>query len=78
MKRNFQEYLDGARAHYDAVLGEKINTLVELTGIERERFIRINPMDFLETISGLVERNGNIAEFINKYKTQETFFDFAA
>lgn len=73
MKRDLQKYITDARAHFDKLLDEKIDALVERTQIERERFIKINPMDFIETISGLVECNGKVDDYINKYKTPETF-----
>lgn len=73
MKRDLQKYITDARSHFDKLLDEKIDALVERTQIERERFIKINPMDFVETISGLVERNGNIAKYIEQYKTPDTF-----
>lgn len=73
MKRDLQKYIADARSHYDKILDEKISTLVELTGIPQERFIRINPCDFLETISGMVQSNGNIGKYIETYKTPETY-----
>lgn len=73
MRRNFQEYLDGARAHYESVLEEKISALAELTQVSKERFIKINPMDFIATISGFIEGGESIVRYINKYKTPDTF-----
>lgn len=73
MKRDLQKYITEAREHFDKLLDEKIDALVERTQIERERFVKINPMDFVKTISGMVEANGNIADYIQQHKTPETF-----
>lgn len=73
MKRDLQKYIAEAREHFDKLLDKKIDALAERTQIERERFIKINPCDFLETISGMVQSNGNVAKFVEKYKTPETF-----
>lgn len=73
MTRELQEYLQKARDHYDRILDENITALSEKTGIERERFIRINPCDFLETISGMIEANGDIRKYVEKHKTPDTF-----
>lgn len=73
MKRDLQKYIEGAREHFDKLLDEKIAELHRLTGVETERFIKINPMDFIETIGGMVQSNGNVADFIRKNKTPETF-----
>lgn len=73
MTKELQEYLQRAREHYDRVLDEKIDALVERTGIQKERFIRINPCDFLEAISGMIQSNGDIRKYIEKHKTPETF-----
>lgn len=73
MKRDLQKYMADARVHFDKLLDEKIDALVERTGIERECFVKINPMDFVETISGMVQSTGNIADYIRQYKTPDTF-----
>lgn len=73
MTKEIQEYIQAAREHYDHILDENITALAEKTGIERERFIPINPCDFLETISGMVQANGDIAKFVEKNKTPDTF-----
>lgn len=73
MKRDLQKYMREAREHFDEVLETNIVELVKMTGIERERFIKINPMDFVETISGMVESTGSVADYIRKYKTPDTF-----
>jgi hypothetical protein len=72
MTKELQEHIDRAREHYDRILDENIAALAEKTGIEKERFIRINPCDFLETISGMVQSkdygsyNGNNDGFFRK------------
>lgn len=73
MKRDLQKYIEGARAHFDALLEDKISQLQELTGIERERFIKINPMDFIETIRGMIQCTGRVDDFIRANKTPDTF-----
>ena len=73
MKHDLQKYIDGAREHFDKLLDAKIARLCELTGIERERFVKINPMDFIETITGIVQCNGHIEDYIRDHKTPDTF-----
>lgn len=73
MKRDLQAYIEGARLHFDKLLDDKIDRIVELTGLDRERFVKINPMDFIETISGMVQSTGKIADFIREHKTPETY-----
>ena len=73
MTKELQEYLQKAREHYDRILDENIAALVEKTGIEKERFVRINPCDFLETISGMIEGTGNVAKYVEQYKTPDNF-----
>lgn len=73
MKRDLQAYIKGAHEHFDKLLDEKIDKLVELTGVDREHFIKINPMDFIETISGMVQSTGKIADFIRENKTPDTY-----
>lgn len=73
MTEEIRQYLQKAREHYDRVLDENIAALVDKTGIERERFIRINPCDFLETISGFIQSNGDIAKYVEQHKTPDTF-----
>lgn len=73
MKRDLQEYLHGAREHYDRLLDAKIDELCERTGIEREHFVKIQPLDFLETISGFIQGGDSVAKFIEQHKTPDTF-----
>lgn len=73
MTEELRQYLQKAREHYDRILDENIAALVEKTRIERERFVRINPCDFLETISGFIQSNGDIAKFVEQHKTPDTF-----
>lgn len=73
MKKDLLEYLQGARTHYDSVLDANISALVEKTGVGKERFIRINPCDFLETIKGMVQSTGNIRKFVQEHKTPDNF-----
>lgn len=68
MKRDLQKYIADARSHFDRLLDEKIDALVERTKISRDHFLKINPMDFLETISGMIESTGNVADYIRNNK----------
>ena len=62
--------------HFDKLLDAKIQHIHELTGIEKERLIKLNPMDFVEKSEGLLIRNYNyqgVGEWVAKTKTPDTF-----
>lgn len=43
-----REFLEKARAHYDALLDENIKAISERSGVPAEQMIKINPADFVE------------------------------
>lgn len=62
--------------HFDKLLDAKIQHIHELTGIERERLIKLNPMDFVEAMKNLEIRNykyQDLGEWVAKTKTPDTF-----
>ena len=62
--------------HFDKLLDAKIQHIHELTGIEKERLIKLNPMDFVEKSEGLLICNYNyqgVGEWVAKTKTPDTF-----
>lgn len=70
------EQAQAARKHFDKLLEEKINNIQRLTGVERERLIKINPIDFTEPSKNVFLRGHNykkIEDFVRQNKTPETF-----
>lgn len=70
------DQVHAAWEHFDKMLEAKINHIHELTGIEKERLIKLNPMEFVEKSEGLLIRNYNyqgVGEWVAKTKTPDTF-----
>lgn len=62
--------------HFDKILDAKIEHIHELTGVERERLIKLNPMDFVEKMQGLKINNyvyQDLGEWVTKTKTPDNF-----
>ena len=70
------EQVQRAWQHFDNILTEKIDHIHELTGVPKERLIKINPIDFIEKMDGQII-NGyqfqDIGTWVSKVKTPETF-----
>lgn len=65
-----------AREYFDAMLTKKIEHLQEQTGIERERFVKLNPADFVERWEKLYIANyeyRNIGKWVAETKTDDNF-----
>ena len=70
------EHVRRAWEHFDKILDAKIDHIHELTGVEKERLIKINPMEFVEKIEGQTISGYNfqdIGTWVAKHKTPETF-----
>lgn len=73
---DYTDIVHEAWTHFDHVLEAKIQHIHELTGIERERLIKINPLDFIERMPDMFIRDyqyQDLGEWIAKVKTPETF-----
>lgn len=70
------EHVRRAWEHFDQILTAKIDHIHELTGVEKERLIKINPMEFVEKMEGLFIKDyeyKSIGAWVAKHKTPETF-----
>lgn len=70
------EIVSRARKHFDELLEQKIDHLHELTGIEKERFVKLNPMDFLLRMEGQYVKGHKyqgIGDYVAKTKTPDNF-----
>lgn len=70
------DQVHAAWRHFDKVLDAKIEHIHELTGIERERLIKLNPMEFVEKSEGLFINNykyQGVGEWVARTKTPDTF-----
>lgn len=70
------DQVHAAWTHFDKLLEAKIDHIHELTGIEKERLIKLNPMDFVEKSEGLFISDYNyqgVGEWVAKTKTPDTF-----
>lgn len=70
------DQVKAAWKHFDKMLDAKIDHIHELTGIEKERLIKLNPMDFVEKSEGLFISDYNyqgVGEWVAKTKTPDTF-----
>ena len=73
---DYTDIVHEAWTHFDHVLDAKIQHISELTGVEKERLIKINPLDFIETMPDMLIRDyeyKDLGEWIAKVKTPETF-----
>lgn len=48
MAYNITERVAEAREYFDKILDERLDQISELSGVERSKLIKINPMDFIE------------------------------
>lgn len=70
------DQVHAAWTHFDKLLEAKIDHIHELTGIQKERLIKLNPMDFVEKSEGLFISDYNyqgVGEWVAKTKTPDTF-----
>lgn len=70
------EHVNAAWKHYDEILEQKIIHIQQLTGIDRDRLIKLNPLEFVEKTKGLELRRyhfQDIGEFVARHKTPDTF-----
>ena len=78
-KPKIYDLTDQAKAaweHFDKLLDEKIQHIHELTGVEKERLIKLNPAEFIEKMKNLVIRGytyKDLGEWVAKTKTPDTF-----
>lgn len=73
---DYTDIVHEAWTHFDHVLEAKIQHIHELTGVEKERLIKINPLDFIESMPDMFIRDyqyQDLGEWIAKVKTPETF-----
>jgi hypothetical protein len=73
---DYTDIVQTAWKHYDAVLEAKIQHIHELTGVEKERLIKINPLEFIESMPDMFIRDyqyQDLGEWVAKMKTPETF-----
>ena len=70
------EHVNAARQHFDKMLTAKIDHIHELTGIEKERLIKLNPMDFVDKATNLTVQDyeyQDIGQWVAKTKTPDNF-----
>lgn len=73
---DYTDIVHEAWTHFDHVLEAKIQHIHELTGVEKERLIKINPLDFIESMPDMFIRDyqyQDLGKWIAKVKTPETF-----
>ena len=70
------EQVQKAWQHFDQLLEQKIEHIHELTGVEKERLIKLNPMEFVEKAKQL-QIDGyqyqDLGSWVARHKTPETF-----
>lgn len=69
-------HLAKAREYWDAVLEEKCNLIAQAAGVERDRLVKVNPVDFVERMSECYipgYKYRSIADFVRETKTPDTF-----
>lgn len=73
---NLTEQVQKAWQHFDQLLEQKIEHIHELTGVDKERLIKLNPMEFVEKAKQL-QIDGyqyqDLGAWVAKHKTPETF-----
>lgn len=65
-----------AWSFYDKLLDERLDHIAELSGVDREKLIKINPAEFIEKSKFQVIRGyqyRNIRDWITENKTDDTF-----
>lgn len=70
------EQVQAAWEYFDKLLDAKIDHIHELTGIEKERLIKLNPMEFVEKSEGLLIRGykyQGVGEWVANTKTPDTY-----
>ena len=73
---NLTEQVQKAWQHFDQLLEQKIEHIHELTGVEKERLIKLNPMEFVEKAKQLQidgYRYQDLGSWVANHKTPETF-----
>ena len=73
---DYTDIVHEAWAYFDHVLETKIQHIHVLTGVEKERLIKINPLDFIESMPDMFIRDyeyKDLGDWIAKIKTPETF-----
>lgn len=70
------DQVHAAWRHFDKVLDAKIEHIHELTGVDKERLIKLNPVDFIEKIEQQKISDyeyQDIGVWVAKHKTPENF-----
>ena len=70
------DHVKRAWEHFDKILEDKIQHIHELTGVEKERLIKLNPMDFVDKASNLIVQDyhyQDIGKWVSDNKTPDTF-----
>ena len=78
---DYTDIVHEAWTHFDHVLDAKIQHISELTGVEKERLIKINPLDFItsdfvDKLPDSFKRNyevKDLGEWCAKVKTPDTY-----
>ena len=75
-KYDATEYYKKAHEYYDRLLDNKIENISKISGVDKNKFIKINPTDFIESnpFQYIDEYEyKKIRQFIDEYKTDETY-----
>ena len=70
------EHVKAATEHFDKILEAKIQHIHELTGIEKERLVKLNPMMFVDKATNLTVQNyqyQDIGRWVALTKTPDNF-----
>ena len=73
---DYTDIVHEAWTHYDNMLSQKIKHIHDLTGVEMERLIKINPLEFIERMPDMLIRDyeyKDLGDWVAKMKTPETF-----
>lgn len=65
-----------ARAYYDKLLDEKLDNIARLSGVSRDKLVKINPADFIEKSQYMTIKDYNyikIGEWIAQTKTPDSY-----
>lgn len=70
------DQVHAAWEHFDKILEAKIQHIHELTGVEKERLVKLNPLEFVERMDGQIINDyhfQDIGEWVTKHKTPDNF-----